>query len=529
MPLDVARIHRQLAAGNINEAARLAQAALTSHPDNPHAWHAAGTVYFHAQHLADAIRCAEKAVSLAPREPIWLLQCGRYLFADGRRQEALQVANRVAGLSLSRADLNDALGTLLTYLGHPDRALGFHARAVESSPDDSALLYNLATAQRMTGDLAGARRSLERAIELQPRDVQAFYLLADLNTQTADANHVEAMTRLLRAGGLSASDEIMLCFALAKELEDMGEYRVSFEYLQRGCELQRQRIIYKAHDDLAGIDRLLQVFSAADASRAAAVGSNGFDTQECIFIFGLPRTGTTLVENILASHSNIVAGGELDAFPREVLKAVRCLPQTAGGSRDLFDRMLEVDPVGLGRAYMAAARPDVASGRRFTDKLPTNYLYAGLIHRALPRAPMIAVLRDPMDSCYAMYKTLFVDAYPFSYTLSELGPYYAAWHKLMTHWKSVLGDSLLIVQYEDLVANQEAVTRRMLAHCGLEWEEGCIDVHRRGQMPVSTASATQVRRAIYQSSVGKWRHYESELASLRDFFREHEPKAGWGL
>jgi len=165
---------------------------------------------------------------------------------------------------------------------------------------------------------------------------------------------------------------------------------------------------------------------------------------------------------------------------------------------------------------------------RFVDKMPMNDLYAGLIYRALPRARIVALAREPLDACYAMYKTLFARAYPFSYDLSDLGQYYAAWHRLMCHWQSMLGESLLIVRYEELVADQESATRKILAHCGLAWEGACLAFHEQSNA-VTTASAAQVRRPIYSTSMGKWRHYARELAPLADVLRQLEPPTGWRL
>ena len=180
---------------------------------------------------------------------------------------------------------------------------------------------------------------------------------------------------------------------------------------------------------------------------------------------------------------------------------------------EFVEHSLAIDPLVLGRCYIAETRPQTGHTRRFVDKLPLNYLYAGLIRRALPRARLIALMRNPMDSCYAMYKTLFTAAYPFSYDLHDLGRYYCAWQRLMRHWEAVLGEALLVVRYEDLVANQEAVSRRMISHCGLEWQDACLTFQQQ-QRPVVTASAVQVRRPMYATSVGKWRNYARQLSGL---------------
>jgi hypothetical protein len=256
------------------------------------------------------------------------------------------------------------------------------------------------------------------------------------------------------------------------------------------------------------MDRIIARHDAVALARG-----RGHDNDEAIFVIGLPRSGTTLVESILAAHSEVQAGGELQAFPRACIEAVQALGGAMVPKLGFVERALEVDPRALGERYIAATRPQTGDRPRFTDKLPLNYLYAGLIRRALPRARIVALVREPMDSCYAMYKALFTGAYPFSYDLDELGRYHAAWQRLMRHWQSVLGDALLVVRYEELVTAQEAVTGRILHHCGLPWQDACLEFRGRSAA-VATASAAQVRQPVYRTSIGKWRHYERQLQPL---------------
>jgi hypothetical protein len=248
-------------------------------------------------------------------------------------------------------------------------------------------------------------------------------------------------------------------------------------------------------------------------NRAALAQGEGYDNDEAIFVIGLPRSGTTLVERILAAHTDVQAAGELQAFPQICVEAVQARNGTSVSKLQFVERALDVDPHLLGRRYIAATRPQTGHKPRFIDKLPLNYLYAGLIRRALPRARIVALMREPMDSCYAMYKTLFTGAYPFTYALDDLGRYYQAWQRLMHHWRSILGAALLVVSYEELVTDQEAVTRRIVAHCGLPWQAECLAFHTRPGA-VATASAVQVRRPMYSTSVGKWRHYQEQLQPL---------------
>ncbi len=234
-----------------------------------------------------------------------------------------------------------------------------------------------------------------------------------------------------------------------------------------------------------------------------------------IFVVGLPRSGTTLVERILGSHSALAAAGELDCFALAIVDAVR---RHSGRShlprQDLVELSAAVDFPALGQDYLQRARAVLGGGAgRFVDKMPLNYLYCGLIGRAMPGAKIIHVTRHPMAVCYAMYKTLFKDGYPFSYDLSEIAQYYIAYRRLMGHWRATMPGRIHELSYERLIADQRGETGALLGFCGLDWEEGCVGFHQN-TAATTTASASQVRRPLYESSVSTWRHYESQLAEL---------------
>jgi hypothetical protein len=231
------------------------------------------------------------------------------------------------------------------------------------------------------------------------------------------------------------------------------------------------------------------------------------------------------VERIFGRHSHVLAAGELQTFAQVTVEAVSRQEGRSVPKLEFVDSALKLDFEALGRAYIEAVPAKVRDAPRFTDKQPMNYLYLGLIYAALPNAPVIFVKRLPLDVCYAMYKTLFAAAYPFSYDLAELAHYYAAWERLMQHWGELLGPRCLTVSYENLIADTDGTIREMLAHCGLGWEESCRDFHLLSTS-VTTASATQVRRPLYSDSVGKWRHYDKELTPLIRELESHGIKLG---
>ena len=438
-----------------------------------------------------------------------IVQCAQQLGQLGRRREALAVAGLLAARQPPGAAAADALGTMWTFCGEPATAQTCFEGAVAAAAENPEYLFNLAMAQAMNGEAAAAEANLDAAIALRPDDHGAYHARANLRGYGADDNHIDGMLRLLRAGVPRARGETALCFAIAKELDDCGEHAEAFEYFKRGNDLQRRHMNYEVGDEVATIDRIVATHTAA----ALGAGARGLETDECVFIIGLPRSGTTLVESILAAHSQVYAAGELGTFPATLVGEMHRQAGAPMAKAAFVARSLEVDPLVLGRGYVDATRPQTGRAARFTDKLPLNYLYAGLIHRALPGARFIALTRDPMDSCYAMYRTLFASAYPFSYDLDDLGCYCGAWQRLIRHWAEVLGEALLIVSYEELAREPLAIGRRMLAHCGLGWEEGCAEFHRR-RRAVATASSAQVRLPVYTSSIGKWRSVASQLEPL---------------
>jgi hypothetical protein len=275
--------------------------------------------------------------------------------------------------------------------------------------------------------------------------------------------------------------------------------------------MKRRHMQYSVDTDLQIIAKIREVFDAGRFDGRA----EGCDRAEPIFIVGMPRTGTTLVERILASHSGVYAAGELNDFSLELIRLTSAATGPARRSRlDFVAATAQVDFKELGEAYLSATRPLRDASPRFVDKLPFNFLYAGLIHLALPRAKIVNLQRHPLDTCFAVYKQLFKDAYPFSYDLEELARYYVAYDELMRHWNAVMPGVILTLRYEDVVADIEVATRRLLEYCGLPWEEGCLRFHEHRQAS-TTASATQVRLPLYDTSVGKWRHVAQQLEPAR--------------
>ena len=493
------------------EAQRHCTALVERSPGDSRAWDLLAQIQLGTSRAAAAADSWQRAAACAPDDARLLLHFALRLLQVGQREAALALVSRVERLAPTDAQSLDSLGSLLTHAEEPARALPYFQRAVASAPGEVRFRYNLAMAERMLGLLDAAEADLDIVIAARPDDTEAHLARSGLRTQTRDRNHVEQLQAALeRLQGRRASTPAG--FALAKELEDLGEHSRSFAVLSAVSRAHRAALRYDVGDDVAVLERLRSSHTRSWLNELTA----GFRTDECIFIIGLPRSGTTLVDRIVASHSQVSSAGELDAFPRVAVAAVSKQAGRRLNKLEFVDYARKLDFQELGRSYLEATRPRTGHSRKFTDKLPLNYLYAGLIHAALPAARFIALDRHPLDVCYAMYKTLFAAAYPFTYDLMDLARYYLAWNRLMAHWQDLLGDAWLRVSYEELVRAPEAVSRRIIAHCNLAWETDCLDFHAQPGA-VTTASAAQVRRPVYPDSIGRWRAYSTELKPLRHY------------
>jgi tetratricopeptide (TPR) repeat protein len=495
--MDAAR--RALAGGDLTTAERACQQVLAATPEDAGAWTLLTETALQRGRPDAAMVCADRAVALNPREPIARIMRAKCLFVCGQGPAALIEAEAACKLVGAAAPALDALGAILGLLGRHARALDLFRRAVAACPDVPQYLFNLAATERMTGMLEAAEAHCDAAIALDRGYCLAHYLRSDLRMQTRERNHVAEMEALIHERTAGPNGEVMLRFALGKECEDLDEHARAFAHVAAGCALQRRSIDYQVGADIAEIDQAVSTWS--NGFIAACPG--GFAAAAPVFVVGLPRTGTTLVERIIASHSAMVSAGETGAFAHALGPAMK-----APSGRP--------DPADIGRRYVEAVTAfAVPRQSRFVDKTLQNYLHCGLILAALPRAKIILVQRRPLDACWAIYKTLFLGKFSFSYDQLELAEYYLAFRCLARHWKSTLpAHAFLAVNYEDIVRDQAAQSRRLIEFVGLQWEDEVLRFHE-STAPSATASAVQVRRPLYASSVGKWRHHAQQLEPLR--------------
>ncbi len=505
----IEKARRAFAGGDLTTTERICAEVLARAPDEGAAWALLTETALQRGRPDAAIVCANRAVALMPGDPIALILRAKCLFVSGEVRGAFEAAEAAARIVGASPEAQDALGAIFGLLGLHEKAKQLFLRVVAARPDEPQYLFNLAATERMTGALADAEAHSDAAIARDRHYGLAHYLRADLRIQTAERNHIEEMEALVREGRLTGPSEVLLRFALGKECEDLEQDDRAFGHVEAGCRLQHRLL---ARDPAIGIGEIDAIIGA-HTRRWLDTAPAGYADAAPVFVTGLPRTGTTLVERIIASHSAMRSVGETGVFAAEMRRA---MAESAGGS----------DLNGIGERYVdAAAALRVAADARFVDKTLENYLYCGLIHAALPAAKIILVQRHPMDSCWAIYKAHFRGKFPFSYDQIELADYYLAFRRLSQHWRDVLPpDVLLEINYEDIVKDQAAASRDIIRFIGLPWEDDVMRFHE-SPAPSATASAVQVRRPVYASSVGKWRRHAERLAPLRARLLREIPEA----
>lgn len=437
------------------------------------------------------------ARSFGPAHALYL----EALIALGRRKDAIEVLETAIATGPEAADAHDALAFFALQLDRHALSNRLYRRATELQPDDAQFWYNYATSERSLGRLSRGLEACERAIAIDPRMRPAILLRSELARATPERNNVEDLrARITR--GPHDSDTMFLSYALGKELHELGLFDEAFAAFERAAKARRHSLRYDIAMDEDKMRRIAAAFgSASPLSQQEPAGRH-------IFIIGLPRSGTTLTERILGGLSGVRSNNETNNFSSALLRHA----PAAGG--DVFERAAKADFAAVAGEYECLAGGDDHPGP-IIEKLPFNYLYVGAILRAFPRTPIVWVRRDPVDSCFAMFRTLFGAAYPFSYDFDELARYYAAYDRLMRHWAALFGERLIAVDYERLVAEPGTVAPWLAGRCGLTWRDSALDIAQNSAASL-TASAAQVRGGIYTSSSGIWRNYGAHLAPLRE-------------
>jgi len=503
------RIGACLGSGDLAAAAAMAASCRAAWPADAAGWLLGSIAALLGDDKDTALALIDARLALDPTDVQCLMQKAECLLALGRRESSLEAAASATILAGDDPAALDSTGAFFVHAAEHRRALGMYDRAIALHPTDASLLAKRATVHRFLGDFTRAAADFEAALRVSPQDAGTLSGLVELRQQTADRNSVPALKSALTATAPKSKDAALLHFALAKSFEDLGDRAQCWGHLNAGNAIERAHIDYNPKSDRAIIERIIAAFPDPEGAVSDTTG------ERPIFVVGLPRTGTTLVERILGSHSEVHAAGELPALLDALSAVAGPVMHTQPRTWLEFAATLgRLDGAAIAAQYLSGVRARRGETPRFIDKQPANYLYCGPILRAFPHAAVVHLTRHPLAACYAIYKARFDNGYPFSYDLTELADFYIGYRRLMAHWHRVFPGRILDVAYEDLVADQEATTRRLLDYTGLPFEDACLDFHLNPAAS-TTSSSVQVRQPLYQTSLDQWRAYAAELAPLR--------------
>ncbi|MFC5524384.1 tetratricopeptide repeat-containing sulfotransferase family protein [Rhodanobacter ginsengisoli] len=493
------------------KAQALAVRLLPMAPRHPALHYMAGVAAMELQQMPKALAHLHQAADLDSGRVEFVTQFAKALTLGQMPREARLAADRAMALSPTDPATFDTLGVIYTQThAHAEAAAAFRG-AVALNPTHAPYHFNLATALLATGEIESARSTLETCIDIDPCYWKAHLTLAQQRRQSAEDNHIERLHSILKGRDADLKAQTYLHMALAKEYEDCGDYPTAFTHYTRGKSAAGAGRNY----DIAQDEALFAAITAAFPAPQASPG--GCPSDEPIFVIGMPRSGTTLVERIISSHPDVHSAGELLNFGLTLKRH--------SGSRtspildlDTVHRLQGPDWKKVGEDYLASTRPGTAHKPRFIDKLPHNFLNVGWIARALPNARIICLRRDPMDTCLSNFRQLFAaqsPQYGYSFDLLDTGRYYTLFDRLIAHWQRVLPGRILEMHYEALVDSQEASTRQLLEFCRLPWHDDCLRFEDN-KAPVNTASVVQVRKPVYRTSLQRWKKYGAQLNELQE-------------
>lgn len=434
----------------------------------------------------------------------------------GRFSEAVQMISRFESLLSNSPMYLDKAARIYINVNLPDMALPLLRKASELQPGADSLQANLAECLVFVGEIGEAESIYRRLLDKYPDHQKNNYEYARIRRANDDV-HVEHMKEALRRGGRPPEGNVYLYYALGKELEDLERWDEAFDYYKQGGDAARSQLDYDVNEDVAMVDTVIDTCDSDWLQKATASSDGGSSEKTPVFIVGLPRSGTTLTERILTCHSQVESIGESYFIREAVHKASRARfeePMNPG----IIKAAAGKDPAIIAKKYLASIAYKFGDKPFFIEKFPENALYLGFIAAAFPDARIVLQTRNPMDSCFAMYKQSY---FRYAYSLDDLGAYYVAYDRLISHWRETLGDRLVEVSYESMVSNQEAETRRLLEELRLGFEEACLHFEKN-VTPSNTASTVQVREKAHTRSVRRWTRYEKQLQSLQ----EHLERAG---
>lgn len=506
----VAAINR----GRYKEAEILCNIILKEDADFPDAWFLKAMCASARMNIGDALKFLDKTLELAPNNPEYLAQYAKLNCMVNLFRPAKKAADAALQNNPDQALTLDTIGVVYTKIGEFELAKRALSKAVRMAPKNPQFYFNLGSVYQFLGNHRKAEKGYLKAIQFHPRFSRAYWALSELMKESPKPVQIKKLKELLEYDDLSPEDELYLCHALAREVEKKGNYKKAFKLLERGKVRFRAKLKYDRATDEQLFDAVKKQFPLPVIPSVDA-----WQGKDAIFIVGMPRSGTTLVERIISSHSEVESLGELQNFGLAVRQSVDA------SSRSMLDKEVAeatgtLDFQKVGARYIRSLSNRIDASKRFTDKLPLNFLFIGHILESLPAAKIICVQRNPMDTCLSNYRQLFAVTYSYynyHYDLEDTGNYYCLFADIMRFWQKHYQQRIHFVEYEELIQNPEQQSRKMLEYCELDWQQECLDFHNNKAV-VTTASAMQVRQPIYQSSLNRWKEYEDQLDSLKKIF-----------
>ena len=489
--------------------------ALKKDEKNPLAFFLLGVLAANTGDPEKALEFFAKATEYEPSNVRYQTYHAKALNSLGLGEQAKQCADIAAEIGTKDAFLADMIGIVYSRTGYHDLAIPFFETATKSNPKWAKFQFNLGASAEFIGNFDKARAAYANALALDPKFYLAWFSLVALEKQSDDKNNLDQLIPLFNASSTDAEAQLLLGHSIAKTLEDLERYQESLEWLTKGKRTKKEQSTRTTQD-------WSSIFAAAKATaypRAVNQASAEKTTPKAalIFIVGLPRTGTTLVDRILSSHEQVRSAGEINLFS-DLIKLAAGMPVTTQIDTETLLAAGQLDLAEVGTHYLKQTETLAQGAAYLVNKTPFNFFFVSLIHRALPNARIIALRRGAMDSCLSNYRQLFAthnNNYDYTFDLEDMARFYGAFDGLMRHWRqSVPADRFMEFAYEDIVFDQENQTRKLLSFCDLPWDEACLNFHENNA-PVSTASAVQVRQPLYSGSIGRWKKYGRQLDTLK--------------
>jgi len=496
-----------------DEAAEILNKALQLNPNYPESICNMGGVHLALEENEAALACFQRALALRPVYIEAQMGLANTLQALDNLPAAEIAARQALQIDANNPKARTLMGGIYTELTRPDLAEKEYEQALQLDPECNEALLGLGNLRMEMGQLADSEELFLRALKFKTDNLAARLHISHVKkVKPEDENFAVLLVEEKKSAEFSENKKMSLHFALGKCYDDIKDYEKAFPHYMAGCKIKRAKLSYDPDFAASQFAKVMEIFYKENIDRLRGAGD---PSDVPVFVLGMPRSGTTLTEQIIASHPDVYGAGEL----HDLFYIMEKNGKTATGQSIFPDNLRTLDRQTLtawGAEYVAGLKQRAPDAKRITDKMPANFFAVGLIHLMLPNAKIIHVNRNPVDTCLSCYTRIFHRKQEHTYDLAELGRYYVHYAKLMEHWRKVLPEgAFLDIQYEDTVADQEAQARKLIDYCGLEWSDACLNFHNT-KRSIRTASVTQVRQPIYTTSVERWRHYEKFLGPLLD-------------